>query len=54
MATDQTEEHAIDEALVAEHEGIQPSKISPHYLHSNSTSHTWVFSAIAELIGRSK
>ncbi|XP_052243721.1 MORC family CW-type zinc finger protein 3-like [Dreissena polymorpha] len=50
MATDQTEEHAIDEALVAEHEGIQPSKISPHYLHSNSTSHTWVFSAIAELI----
>ncbi|XP_052243709.1 MORC family CW-type zinc finger protein 3-like isoform X8 [Dreissena polymorpha] len=43
MATDQTEVHAIDE-------GIQPSKISPWYLHSNSTSHTWVFSAIAELI----
>ncbi|KAK7493087.1 hypothetical protein BaRGS_00015608 [Batillaria attramentaria] len=26
------------------------SKISPAYLHSNSTSHTWAFSAIAELI----
>ncbi|XP_030622894.1 MORC family CW-type zinc finger protein 3-like [Chanos chanos] len=29
---------------------IPVSKISPKYLHSNSTSHTWAFSAIAELI----
>nr|KAG5704012.1 hypothetical protein BaRGS_032101 [Batillaria attramentaria] len=26
------------------------SKVSPDYLHSNSTSHTWAFSAAAELI----
>ncbi|XP_062862001.1 MORC family CW-type zinc finger protein 3-like isoform X2 [Trichomycterus rosablanca] len=30
--------------------GIPLSKISPKYLHSNSTSHKWPFSAIAELI----
>lgn len=30
--------------------GIQASKVSPSYLHGNSTSHTWPFSAIAELI----
>jgi hypothetical protein len=27
-------------------------QLSPKYLHTNSTSHTWPFSAIAELIGR--
>ncbi|XP_059150086.1 MORC family CW-type zinc finger protein 3-like [Physella acuta] len=27
-----------------------PCKINPKFLHSNSTSHTWAFSAIAELI----
>ncbi|NP_001003579.1 MORC family CW-type zinc finger protein 3b [Danio rerio] len=30
--------------------GIPLSTISPKFLHSNSTSHTWPFSAIAELI----
>ncbi|KAM9486858.1 MORC family CW-type zinc finger protein 3-like [Clarias gariepinus] len=30
--------------------GIPSSSVSPQYLHSNSTSHTWPFSAIAELI----
>ncbi|XP_053397343.1 MORC family CW-type zinc finger protein 3-like isoform X2 [Mercenaria mercenaria] len=30
--------------------GIKASKVSPKFLHSNSTSHTWVFSAIAEII----
>ena len=27
-------------------------QVSPAYLHANSTSHTWPFSAIAELIGK--
>ncbi|BFZ09150.1 hypothetical protein BsWGS_12189 [Bradybaena similaris] len=30
--------------------GIPLSKVSPKFLHANSTSHTWVFSAFAELI----
>ncbi|XP_062861509.1 MORC family CW-type zinc finger protein 3-like [Trichomycterus rosablanca] len=30
--------------------GIPVSAVSPRYLHTNSTSHTWPFSAIAELI----
>mmetsp|Transcript_13925 Transcript_13925/g.39425 ORF Transcript_13925/g.39425 Transcript_13925/m.39425 type:complete len:645 (+) Transcript_13925:244-2178(+) len=30
--------------------GIKHSKIHPKFLHSNSTSHRWVFGAIAELI----
>nr|KAI8758112.1 MORC family CW-type zinc finger protein 3-like [Biomphalaria glabrata] len=30
--------------------GIPLSKVSPAFLHANSTSHTWVFSAFAELI----
>ncbi|XP_076857737.1 MORC family CW-type zinc finger protein 3-like [Brachyhypopomus gauderio] len=30
--------------------GIPLSALNPNYLHSNSTSHTWPFSAIAELI----
>ncbi|KAJ0070302.1 hypothetical protein NL108_007641 [Boleophthalmus pectinirostris] len=30
--------------------GIPLSTLSPKYLHTNSTSHTWPFSAIAELI----
>ncbi|XP_061176221.1 MORC family CW-type zinc finger protein 3-like [Saccostrea echinata] len=30
--------------------GILTSRVSPDYLHSNSTSHTWAFSAIAEII----
>ncbi|XP_028413636.1 MORC family CW-type zinc finger protein 3-like [Dendronephthya gigantea] len=30
--------------------GILQSSLSPKYLHTNSTSHTWPFSAIAELI----
>ncbi|XP_056611495.1 MORC family CW-type zinc finger protein 3a isoform X2 [Triplophysa dalaica] len=30
--------------------GIPLSALSPKFLHSNSTSHTWPFSAIAELI----
>ncbi|XP_030622888.1 MORC family CW-type zinc finger protein 3-like [Chanos chanos] len=29
---------------------IPASKVSPKYLHANSTSHTWAFGAIAELI----
>ncbi|KAF5903094.1 MORC family CW-type zinc finger protein 3, partial [Clarias magur] len=28
----------------------EPRQVSPRFLHSNSTSHTWPFSAIAELI----
>ena len=28
-------------------------QLSPAYLNTNSTSHTWAFSAVAELIGRS-
>ncbi|XP_059150149.1 MORC family CW-type zinc finger protein 3-like [Physella acuta] len=35
-------EHAVD--------GISMSLVHPRYLHSNSTSHTWAFSAVAELI----
>jgi sensor histidine kinase regulating citrate/malate metabolism len=31
-------------------EGIQQSRLSPKYLESNSTSHNWPFSAVAELI----
>lgn len=27
------------------------AQLNPKYLHSNSTSHTWPFGAIAELIG---
>ncbi|KAK3594492.1 hypothetical protein CHS0354_030012 [Potamilus streckersoni] len=30
--------------------GIRSSRVSPAFLHGNSTSHTWAFSAIAELI----
>ncbi|KAI4823681.1 hypothetical protein KUCAC02_012256 [Chaenocephalus aceratus] len=30
--------------------GVPLSTLSPKYLHANSTSHTWPFSAIAELI----
>ncbi|CAL1546175.1 unnamed protein product [Lymnaea stagnalis] len=30
--------------------GIPLSKVSPAFLHANSTSHTWAFSAFAELI----
>nr|ACQ58484.1 MORC family CW-type zinc finger protein 3 [Anoplopoma fimbria] len=30
--------------------GVPLSTLCPKYLHSNSTSHTWPFSAIAELI----
>lgn len=29
------------------------SQLSPKFLHTNSTSHTWPFSAIAELVGES-
>uniref|UniRef100_UPI00398E8413 MORC family CW-type zinc finger protein 4-like isoform X2 n=1 Tax=Pristiophorus japonicus TaxID=55135 RepID=UPI00398E8413 len=36
-------------ARLSEH-GIRLSAMSPTYLHTNSTSHTWPFSAIAELI----
>ncbi|MBN3322946.1 MORC4 protein, partial [Atractosteus spatula] len=36
-------------AKLSEH-GIRLSCMSPSYLHSNSTSHTWPFSAVAELI----
>ncbi|RXM95162.1 MORC family CW-type zinc finger protein 3 [Acipenser ruthenus] len=36
-------------AKLSEH-GIRLSCMSPSYLYSNSTSHTWPFSAIAELI----
>ncbi|XP_036396894.1 MORC family CW-type zinc finger protein 3a [Megalops cyprinoides] len=32
------------------HRGIPLSALSPKFLHTNSTSHTWPFSAIAELI----
>ncbi|XP_078734397.1 MORC family CW-type zinc finger protein 3 [Lampetra fluviatilis] len=30
--------------------GIRPSEVNRKYLHTNSTSHTWPFSAFAELI----
>ncbi|KAI8752816.1 MORC family CW-type zinc finger protein 3, partial [Biomphalaria glabrata] len=30
--------------------GIPQSKVNPKFLHSNSTSHVWVFGAVAELI----
>ncbi|XP_060771120.1 MORC family CW-type zinc finger protein 3 [Neoarius graeffei] len=36
-------------ARLSEH-GIRLSSMSPSYLHSNSTSHTWPFSAVAELV----
>ncbi|XP_060688723.1 MORC family CW-type zinc finger protein 3 [Hemiscyllium ocellatum] len=36
-------------AKLSEH-GIRLSAMSPTYLHTNSTSHTWPFSAVAELI----
>ncbi|XP_027029054.2 MORC family CW-type zinc finger protein 3 isoform X1 [Tachysurus fulvidraco] len=36
-------------ARLSEH-GIRLSSMSPSYLNSNSTSHTWPFSAVAELI----
>ncbi|KAH9525175.1 MORC CW-type zinc finger protein 3 [Bulinus truncatus] len=36
----------VDHKLV----GIQPSKIHPKYLNSNSTSHVWAFGAFAEII----
>ncbi|XP_078698679.1 MORC family CW-type zinc finger protein 3-like [Branchiostoma floridae x Branchiostoma belcheri] len=39
----------MQSGLSTEH-GIRQSKTSPGFLHSNSTSHTWPFSAIAELI----
>ncbi|XP_035995091.1 MORC family CW-type zinc finger protein 3a [Fundulus heteroclitus] len=32
------------------HRGVPLSTLSPKFLHTNSTSHTWPFSAIAELI----
>uniref|UniRef100_A0A3Q2YNP2 Morc S5 domain-containing protein n=1 Tax=Hippocampus comes TaxID=109280 RepID=A0A3Q2YNP2_HIPCM len=35
---------------VRQDRGIPLSTLSPKYLHTNSTSHTWPFSAIAELI----
>lgn len=30
---------------------LYPLQLNPKFLHTNSTSHTWPFSAIAELIG---
>ncbi|CAJ1058483.1 MORC family CW-type zinc finger protein 3 isoform X1 [Xyrichtys novacula] len=36
-------------ARLSEH-GIRLSSMSPSFLNSNSTSHTWTFSAVAELI----
>uniref|UniRef100_I3JCH2 Morc S5 domain-containing protein n=1 Tax=Oreochromis niloticus TaxID=8128 RepID=I3JCH2_ORENI len=36
-------------ARLSEH-GIRLSSMSPSFLNSNSTSHTWPFSAVAELI----
>ncbi|GAB1609197.1 family CW-type zinc finger 3-like, partial [Argonauta hians] len=35
---------------MASTQGIQLSKVSPSFLQANSTSHTWTFSAVAELI----
>ncbi|XP_061647948.1 MORC family CW-type zinc finger protein 3a isoform X2 [Phyllopteryx taeniolatus] len=35
---------------VQQDRGVPLSTLSPKYLHTNSTSHTWPFSAIAELI----
>ncbi|XP_014783481.1 MORC family CW-type zinc finger protein 3 [Octopus bimaculoides] len=35
---------------MASTQGIQLSKVSPSFLQANSTSHTWTFSAMAELI----
>lgn len=37
-------------ATTSEDRGIPSSTLCPKFLHSNSTSHTWPFSAIAELI----
>ncbi|XP_016346643.1 MORC family CW-type zinc finger protein 3-like isoform X4 [Sinocyclocheilus anshuiensis] len=39
--------------MAARKSGIPLSTISPKFLHANSTSHTWPFSAIAELIDNS-
>ncbi|KXJ17034.1 MORC family CW-type zinc finger protein 3 [Exaiptasia diaphana] len=36
--------------LIPGEQGVRLSTLSPKYLHTNSTSHTWPFSAIAELI----
>jgi hypothetical protein len=41
----------VDEDLV--HQQIRHSTTHPKYLHSNSTSHKWVFGAIAELVDNS-
>ncbi|CAB1347251.1 unnamed protein product [Coregonus sp. 'balchen'] len=35
---------------MASQRGVPTSKLCPKFLHTNSTSHTWPFSAIAELI----
>ena len=42
-----TEETKMENAL--EH-GVRLSQTSPKFLHANSTSHTWIFSAFAELV----
>ncbi|XP_045196926.2 MORC family CW-type zinc finger protein 3-like [Mercenaria mercenaria] len=36
--------------MASDFAGIKTSRVSPAFLHGNSTSHTWPFSAIAELI----
>ncbi|XP_038849472.1 MORC family CW-type zinc finger protein 3-like isoform X2 [Salvelinus namaycush] len=41
--------HCKNMARLSEH-GIRLSSMSPSFLNSNSTSHTWPFSAVAELI----
>ena len=35
-------------------EGVHKSKLDPKFLHSNSTSHSWPFGAIAELLDNAK
>ncbi|KAK3706874.1 hypothetical protein QZH41_018437 [Actinostola sp. cb2023] len=36
--------------LIPGEQGVRMSTLSPKYLHTNSTSHTWPFSAVAELV----
>ncbi|XP_060732006.1 MORC family CW-type zinc finger protein 3-like isoform X1 [Tachysurus vachellii] len=42
--------HSLTTMAAETERGIPISAVSPHYLHTNSTSHTGPFSAIAELI----
>ena len=45
--------HGVFPTSSSTHHGVYvDDQTSPAFLHANSTSHTWIFSAIAELIGK--